>query len=447
MLDSHPSALANDRPSPHPPPPHLSTAPDGLAQRPLRIALTSYRSAPFVGGQGIYVSALSAALTRLGHAVTVISGPPYPELDPSVTLFKLPSLDLFTTDNALLAFRPRFAGNRADLCEWWLHNTGAFGELFAFDLRFMRWWAHNGRGFDVIHDNQTFSRGITRLATTGVPVVTTLHHPISEDIRLALAGEPSWLKRQCIRRWHSFTKTQARLGRQHRHILTVSEASKHMAVADFKFDPDAMTVSPNGVDHDVFFPDGQTQRDPKLIVTTASADTPLKGLPVLIKALHRVRQHRADTRLVVIGEMRDRGATAQALAQTGLMRDGVEFTGRIGRTALADLFRRAGVAVFPSRFEGFGLPAAEAMACGACVVTSDGGALPEVVGDAGVVTRVGDVAGLADALMDVLGDPARRLALGAKAAARARAVFCWEKHAQAALALYQKAGAYADNPG
>lgn len=425
-----------------------TAAQPALPQRPLRIAMASYRTAPHVGGQGIYVSALSKALSELGHHVTVVSGPPYPELATGVTLQKLPSLDLFAEKNAALALRPHHLTNRADIAEWALHNTGAFGELYGFDLRFSKWIRQqnavdhnqdpaNPTAFDVVHDNQTLSRGMARLAKTTLPVVATLHHPISIDLRTALDAEPRFWKRQLLRRWHGFVDTQAKIARTLPHILTVSQASKSAAVSDFRLNPNAIHVQPNGVDHDVFFPDAGIERDPNLIVTTASADTPLKGLPVLIAALKRLRNTHPNLKLTVIGRLRE-GPTKTALAEAGLSQ-AVTFRSGLERSDIAHAFRRAGLAVFPSLFEGFGLPAAEAMACGACVITSDGGALPEVVGEAGVISPAGNDEALASAIAQLLDNPARRLTLGAMAAARARTVFCWTAHANAALALYQQA--------
>lgn len=415
------------------------TSTPARAPSPLRIALTSYRSAPHVGGQGVYVSALSAALAKLGHAVTVVSGPPYPDLDSSVELVRLPSLDLFAHKNAFLALRPRHLGAWADVAEWALHNTGAFGELFGFGVRFDHWMRANGHAIDVIHDNQTLCRQMGAFAGAGRPVLATLHHPISVDLRVALAAEPRRLERIFLRRWHGFVRTQARVARALPHILTVSQASKQAAVTDFGLDPARISVHPNGVDQAVFFPDDHSPRDPNLIVTTASADTPLKGLSVLIRAFAQVRQCAPDARLMVIGRLRE-GPTKRALDALGL-NAAVSFHADLPKTQVADLFRRAGLAVFPSLFEGFGLPAAEAMACGACVITSDGGALPEVVGEAGRVVPKNDPQALGEAITDLLASPAQRASLGAAAAHRAREVFSWRAHAERAVSLYLTAGA------
>ncbi len=424
--------------------PGLNVAPQQTQpqpDRPLRVALASYRSHPFVGGQGVYVAAVSRALVDLGHQVTVISGPPLPDLDSRVNLVALPSLDLFSEKNALFALKSRHLSDPADLAEWALHNTGAFGEVHSFGERLYKWIMARRTQFDVVHDNQGLSRGLRKLNAAGIPVISTLHHPISVDLDIALTAERSLLNRLLLRRWHGFIATQAKTARALAQILTVSQASKQRAIDDFGLAPEQLTVSANGVDHAVFFPRANAVRDPDLIVTTASADTPLKGLAVLIRAFATVRKTCPNARLVVIGRLRD-GQAKDALAHSNLAH-AVSFRSELDQNDIADLFCRCSIAVFPSLFEGFGLPAAEAMACAACVVTSDGGGLPEVVGDTGAITPAGDHEALAETMIALLNNPVRRMALGAQAAVRAQSRFSWDRHAQSAVALYRRVCAHA----
>ncbi len=403
---------------------------------PLRIAFASYRSHPHVGGQGVYVRAVTRALADLGHQVDVVSGPPYPDLDPRVGLVKLPSLDLFARKRAVLAFRPSFLARPADLAEWTLHNSGAFGEMYAFGLRFAAWWRENGARYDIIHDNQTLAGPMRALTEGGAPMIATLHHPISVDLRLALAAERRLHYRVLVRRWHSFLRAQARTARALPPLLTVSDAAKRQAVTDFQHTPLRIHVAANGVDDQMFHPRPDTPRDPNLIVTAASADVPLKGLAVLIKAMARLRDSHPHTQLTVIGRLRE-GPAKRALDAAGLG-ERVVFVSGVSSADIAALYARAAVVACPSLFEGFGLPAAEAMACGAAVVASDGGGLPEVVGDAGRITPAGDDAALAKTLAELLDDPAARLALGARAAARAQSAFNWHDHAATAVSLYRQ---------
>ena len=409
-----------------------------LPARPLRILLASYRSHPQVGGQGVYVRALSRALAKLGHAVTVISGPPYPELDDGVVLERLPSLDLFTCDNALAAFRPAFLRSWPDLSEWWLHNTAAFGEPYAFGRRLKSWLEPRRHRFDVVHDNQGLFATLSHL---GVATIATLHHPITIDLEFALAAEPRWERRMLLRRWHSFLATQARVSRALPLVLTVSEASKRRAMSDFGVAAERLRVSPCGVDHAMFHTAPDIARDPDLVLSTVSADTPLKGLVVLIEAMADVIAQRPSSRLHIVGELRD-GPAKDAIARLGIGAN-IVCEGRLSQAALAERYRRAAVVVTPSLFEGFGLPAAEAMACGAAVIVTDGGALSEVAGDAGVVVPAGDAPALGGAIARLLASDALKADLGARAAVRARERFSWEAHARAAARAYADVGARA----
>ncbi len=409
---------------------------NGSGSGSLRVLLASYRSHPFVGGQGIYVRYLTKALLDLGHQVDVVSGPPFPDLDPRAGLIKLPSLDLFAEENPFSAIRWKHWRTWADLSEWLSHNSGAFGEPYAFGRRLRRYVREHGDKYDVLHDNQTLARSLLKIRRT-LPVIATLHHPISIDLRLALQSEKRWWMRALIRRWHRFVAMQANTARKLPHILTVSEASKQAALQDFGGNAAQYHVAPNGVDLDIFRPDSEVKRQENLLVATASADTPLKGLPVLVDAFARLVPDHPDLQLHIIGRLRD-GPTKDAIERAGLSKR-IQFQTDLTQADIAKLFQQATIAISASLFEGFGLPAAEAMACGAPVITSDGGALPEVVADAGVVVPKGDDAALAEAISALLGDPARRKQLGLAAAKRAQITFSWERHALQAVRLYHKA--------
>ncbi len=404
--------------------------------RPLRVLVTSYRSNPFVGGQGIYVRELTRALVAEGCKVSVASGPPYPDLDPEIELIKLPSMDLFAEDNAMLALRPRHLANKADRVEWLAHNTGAFGEMFSFAHRLDAFLATECHRFDVVHDNQTLAPAMVSVDAK-LPVLTTIHHPIAIDRDFAVAGADKWWKRLLVKRWHSFVEIQAKAARALPRFLGVSETARDSYAQHCGLDPTRVTVSLNGIDHSIFSPAPNLPRDADHIMTIASADVPIKGLDVLIDALALLKTKGRTPRLTVVGSLRD-GPTKTALKRSGLM-DQVDFVSGLSNDELVALYRRCSVFVSASRFEGFGLPAAEAMACAAPVIVSDGGALPEVAGDAGLVTPAEDAQALCDALERVLGDEALRARMSEACRARAQSEFRWDKHAKAAIAVYRDA--------
>lgn len=421
---------------------HAGSPPETV--RPLRVLVSGYRSHPHVGGQGVYIRELTRGLRDLGHEVTVVSGPPYPVLDDGIELVELPSLDLFAEDNAFLALRWRHLASWADLSEWLAHNSGAFGELYAFARRLEHFVENNAGRFDVLHDNQTLATPFLRIDRK-LPVITTLHHPIAIDREYALAAPGKWWEKLLTRRWYRFVKMQARTSRRMTRMLAVSDAARTSHEAHYGTDPDRVRIAFNGIDHAVFHPDPEIEREPGLLVTTASADAAIKGLDVLIDALARVAAARPEARLHIIGRLRD-GPAKAAIAAKGLT-DRVTTSADLSRGEIADLYRRANIVVCPARFEGFGFPAAEAMACGAAVASSDGGALPEVVGDAGLVSPAGNGEALGQNIARLLDQPDLVAELGRKGAERARREFNWSAHALAATRLYTEALAERGVPG
>ena len=403
--------------------------------RPLRICLLGYRSHPFGGGQGVYLRYLSKALVELGHRVDVISGPPYPHLDPRVRLIEMPSMNLYET--GLLSLRPHHLRSLSNLIEWSSKLTGGFAEPQAFGRRALSYLRAHRADYDIVHDNQSLSYGMLALQREGIPLVTTIHHPITSDLRLALAACSWWWPRLLTRRWHSFLGMQKRVAQRLRHVVTVSECSRSDIARDFGLPAQRLVVVPNGVDTEVFAPDAGVGRKPLQLMATASADAPLKGLAVLLKAFARLLPAHPGLRLLVVGKPRRGGATEKLVAELGLGAH-LDFVSGISTELLVRHYREATLVVVPSLYEGFGLPASEAMACGAPVVSSDGGALPEVVGDAGVLVPAGDAAALATAIDALLRDPARRTEMGRRARERMLDLFCWRRAARAMTRFYEQ---------
>lgn len=412
----------------------------------MRVALLSYRSKPHGGGQGIYVRHLSRALVRLGHEVTVFSGQPYPELDDGVALVKVPSLDLYREPDPFRTPRPSEFRDRIDVLEYLAMLTAAFPEPLTFTLRMARQVERLAADFDVVHDNQSLGWGLLALQRR-VPLVTTIHHPISMDRRVDLAAAPSPWRRVTLRRWYGFVRMQQAVARRLHHVLTVSTSSALDIARDFGVDPARITVVPLGVQPEVFAPTGA--RVPGRIVATASADTPLKGIDTLLHAVAWLREQR-PVELVLVTRPIPGGATERLVASLGLT-DVVSFRSGLSTTELAETMASAEICCVPSRYEGFSLPTLEAMSCGTPLVVSDAGALPEVVGPAGECADVvppGDPAALADALGSLLDDPQRRERMGAAGRERASTGYSWEVVARATAAAYQRAAdAYARSRG
>ena len=411
------------------------------APRPLHIALLGYRSQPHGGGQGIYLRYLSKALVDAGHRVDVLSGPPYPELDPRVRLIRIPSLDLF--EHGLGSLRPRHLLSLTDMIEWLSKLTGGFAEPYTFGRRVRSYLHEHGRHYDLVHDNQSLSYAMLQLQDEGFPLVTTVHHPITFDRDIALDAARNWRERLLIRRWHSFLRMQGKVVRGLRHVITVSERSRRDIARGFGRPEEATDLIYNGIDTAVFRPLTDVERQPLRLMATASADAPLKGLRYLLEAYATLLSCYPTLELLVVGRPRPGGAT-EALLRRLQIAERVAFVSGISTEELVTEYARATLAVVPSLYEGFGLPAGEAMACEVPLVSSDGGALPEIVGDAGVQVPAGDSVVLATEIAALLEDPERRAALGCAGRQRILENFSWEVCARQLVAYYGRVMADAD---
>ena len=361
-------------------------------------------------------------MMALGHQVTVISGPPYPQLVEGVRLVQLPSLDLYARE--LSSVGREELTDRLAIREWFSKVTGGFVEPWTFAERARDWLLQHASEFDVIHDNQTLADGILDLQRAGLPVITTIHHPITRDLRVALAGESRWWWRLLIRRWHSFLTMQGRVARRLAHIVTVSRLSAIDIATDFGVLPGVVSVIPNGVDTALFRPIPGVDRRPNQIIATASADAPLKGLSVLLHALASLVQRRPNLRLLLIARPKAGGDTEKLIAELGLS-ERIRFIGDASHEEINQFYAESAIAVVPSLYEGFGLPAVEAMAAGIPLVSSDGGALAEVVAEGGLLVPAGDSIALAQGIERVLSDSNLADQLSDSGLRRVRQHFCW----------------------
>lgn len=404
----------------------------------MRIALLSYRSKPHCGGQGVYIRHLSRELVALGHTVEVFSGQPYPELDPGVTLTKLPSLDLYREPDPFRMVWPWEFRDLIDVQEFAIMCTAGFPEPRTFAKRALRALKLRRDDFDIVHDNQVLAHGIARIEKeAGLPVITTLHHPITFDRRVDIAAAASLWKKLTLRRWYGFLRMQASVVRRARWILLPSESSKDDAITDFGADAAKMEVIPLGVD-EVFRPP-TTPRVPGRLVAMASADAPLKGIPTLLEALAKLRTER-EVELVMVANPTPGGRTEQLIDELNLS-DVVTFVHGLSDEELVGVMGSAELAVVPSLYEGFSLPTAELMACETPLVVSRAGAIPEVVGPDGLcadLVEPGDVGQLTTAIAALLDDPARREAMGRAGRKRAQELFSWRAVAEKTAVAYQR---------
>jgi glycosyltransferase involved in cell wall biosynthesis len=342
----------------------------------LRVAYLTYRGKPHVGGQGVYTRHLTKALADLGHSVEVFGGQPYPVLDDRITMHKLPSLDIF--NDTYPGRVPAYWEIKTwpDVVETARFMTGQFSEPLAFSKRALRTLTPRVNDFDLVHDNQCLGWDILKIEKL-IPTIVTLHHPITKDRELEMSHAPSRWKRRSVGRWYSFVDMQGKVASKMPRIVVVSENSITDINKDMGVSRDRMRLVPVGVDPDLFKPQPHIARQPGRLITTASADVALKGLSYLLEAMAVLRKDR-DIRLTIIGKPRP-GHSMDLIDSLGL-RPHIDFVSGVTDERIVELYAEAELAVVPSLYEGFSLPAIEAMSTGICLVATDGGALPEVTG-------------------------------------------------------------------
>src|ERR1700735_1555686 len=397
--------------------------------------MLSYRSKPHCGGEGIFLRHLSRELTALGHQVEVFSGQPYPDLEPGPLLRTLPSLDLYRDDDPFRTPRPGEYRDWIDALEVASMWTGAFPEPLTFSLRALRALRPRRDDFDIVHDNQVLAYGMLGIARLGIPLVTSIHHPISVDRRIELPAARG-LSRLSKRRWYSFVRMQGRVARRVGAVMTGSESSRADICRDFRVPASSVRVIPLGVDTRLFHP-RPTPRVPGRIVTVASADSPVKGISTLLRAFAKISTER-EAVLTLVSKPAPGGPTERLVAELALGDRG-QFISGSGGTERAALAPSAQVAVVPSLYEGFSLPAVEHMASGTPLVASRTGALPEVTGDAAVLVTPGGDEELAAVLGPLLDSGRERERLSAAALDRVQERFAWPAVACATVAEYLRA--------
>lgn len=399
--------------------------------------MLSYRSKPHCGGQGVYIRHLTRELVRLGHEVEVFSGQPYPELDEGVRLTKVPSLDLYREPDPFRIPKPREFRDLIDVEEFLTMCTAGFPEPKTFGRRISRLMKERAGDFDIAHDNQVLATGILDLEEYGLPVIGTIHHPITVDRRIDLESAPNWRKRLTLRRWYGFLRMQGKAARRLRKVLVPSESSRRDITRDFGVPTERMETILLGVD-EVFTPP-TSPRVPGRILAMASADAAVKGIATLLEAFAKLRTER-EVSLVLVTRPEPGGRTERLIDELGIA-EHVTFVNGVSDEELVRVMGSAEVACVPSLYEGFSLPTAELMACATPLIVSRAGAIPEVVGPDGECADLvtpGDVGELEQALAALLDDPERRERMGAAGRRRVQELFSWRAVAEATAAAYEE---------
>ena len=343
----------------------------------LNIAICSYRSAPFGGGQGIFVFELSKALHDLGHNVDVISGPPYPNLKNSIKLIKSPGLNLFSTFNfqdRLKIFSEKKNKSADDWYEFISALFGGFPELKTFGNRAQN--LLNESSYDVVIDNQSLSYGMIEVQKN-IPLIEIIHHPITKDYRYDIKFSKGMIQKISKWRWFSFLKMQKKVSLELKVISTPSHNSKKDITKDFGVLEKNISVIPNGIDHEGFTPMQDIKRVPEQIITTASADVPLKGLDFTLHAVARLKEDYPGLKLVIIGAPRPGGHTERLIKRLQIDQN-ILYRSNLTRHEIAVEYAKSNIAIVSSLYEGFGFPVGEAMSCAIPLIATNVASIPEI---------------------------------------------------------------------
>lgn len=406
---------------------------------PLSIAFLTYRGKPHVGGQGVYTRHLTKALVDLGHHAEVLSGQPYPICDERVPLVELPSLDIYNDH-----FPMRMPGiwelkDRWDWAEVTAFSSGTFPEPLAFSLRAWDHLRQRPGQFDLVQDNQCLGYGLLLMERMGLPVLGTVHHPITVDRRLEMEHAESPRQRWSKARWYAFTKMQTRVAKRLRRVITVSRNSYEDICRDHLVPPERLHIVPVGVDPELFAPMPGIERNPNQIISTASSDVAMKGQRYLLEALAKLRTERPGLKLILVGRLKD-GSAAQRTIQTLGLDGAVEFVSGVSDETIVELYNSSACAVVPSLYEGFSLPAIEAMSTGCPLVATTGGAIPEVSGPDGdtcFAVAPGDAEALAAGIRRALDDPDAAQRIGLRGRDRVVHRWTWRQTAEKTVVHYR----------
>ena len=370
----------------------------------LKIALLSYRSAPFGGGQGVYVHDISKALAMKGHQVDIISGPPYPKIPENVNLIELPGLDLFQTfsfKERVRIFWEKKSKTRFDYFEFCSVLFGGFPEMLTFGYRAQDYLINNS-DYDIVIDNQSISYGMLEIQKL-LPLIEIIHHPITKDYEHELQANNKLLYRFSRYRWYSFLKMQKKVAPHIKNIITPSLNSLKDISRDFKCNSNSMNVIQNGLDVDIFIPYSNIKRDQLRLITTASADVPLKGLDYTLEALSFLKKEFCDINLVVIGKLKQEGHTSRLIKRLGL-ENSIQFKTNLTKKEIAEEYACSSIAIVSSLYEGFGYPVIEAMSCSVPLIAANTSSIPELVGDYATLIPSRDSTSLAKSIKLVISD-------------------------------------------
>ena len=393
----------------------------------LKIALLSYRSDPYSGGQGIYIKNLSEALHNRGHEITIFSGNPLPQVSKAIRVEQIDTPGFFETFDSLerLKIFSSLEKNRINFLDFFETFTGTFTEPVFFGERLVKnkFFQESVDGFDIFHDNQSIS---SYPETVLKRLVTTLHHPIHVDKEIDLASEMNFFSKLSIKRWYSFLNFQKKNLKSVKKVISPSASSKKDICRYFEYPSENISVIWNGINlDDCKF--HQREKFNSNFVTIISSDVPLKNLKTLLKALHLLKQEGPSANLTIIGDLRE--DNKKLIKNLGLANE-ITYKSKLTRAELIQSLNHADIGIAPSSYEGFGFPLVEMIATGLPVIVSDKASLPELAGSAGLIFNSEDSGDLKNKMKELMENHVLRNKLTENSKLRRDDFFGWDEYAK-----------------
>ena len=401
----------------------------------LKIALLSYRSDPFSGGQGIYIKNISEALHNRGHEITIFSGNPLPEVNKAIKVVRIETPGFFETFDSLerLKIFTSLEKNRLNFMDFFETFTGTFTEPVFFGERLVKnkYFQETVDEFDIFHDNQSIS---SYPETVLKKLVTTLHHPIHVDKEIDLASERSFLLRLSIKRWYSFLNFQKKNLKAVKKVISPSLSSKNDICRYFDYPSKNISVIWNGINlDDCKFHERESFN--ANFVTIISADVPMKNLKTVLKALYLLKQEGINAKLTIIGDLRE--DNNKLIDRLGLTKE-ITYKSKLPRKQLIQSLNNADIGIAPSKYEGFGFPLVEMIATGLPVIVSDKASLPELAGNAGLIFNSSDSNDLKEKMKELIENAALRNKVAENSKLRRDDFFGWDEYAKKLEDLYKE---------
>jgi glycosyltransferase involved in cell wall biosynthesis len=404
----------------------------------LKICLLCYRGNPYSGGQGIYLKYVAEELVRQGHEVHAIVGPPYPLQMEGVTVHYIDNNEYFIKKgrSVINSSAPFNIFHPINIYEYFNSRFGAFPEISSFSYRayFKLRSLMKNVNFNIIHDNQCLGYGLLLMKSLGVPIIATIHHPLTIDLENVVERATSFFNKLKAVIFYPILM-QKFVAKRLDHIITVSLDSKKRIHKSFDVPLNKLTVVYNGLDRTIFRPISRIRKVSGKILFVGNVEDGKKGFAYLLKALSII-QNRVNL-TIVDGGAPHRNATDRLIKRLGL-KNRISFTGKVSTEELVQHYNESVITLVPSTYEGFGFPAAEAMSCGVPVISSDGGALPEVVGDAGIIVPARNERALAEAIDSLIGDKRRLREMGEAGKRRVEKYFNWKASVKKMIEVYER---------